>query len=98
MNHLPIFLHVKGKRAAVIGGGVAAARRAETLLRAGARVTAFAPPPSPEFDALPKSASFERVAGEPGRPEDLANVLVCIVATGDATTDARMHALAKAAG
>src|SRR6202040_3965762 len=22
MNHLPIFLHVKGKRAAVIGGGV----------------------------------------------------------------------------
>ena len=98
MNHLPIFLHVKGKRAAVIGGGVAAARRAETLLRAGARVTAFAPPPSPEFDALPKSASFERVAGEPGRPEDLADVLVCIVATDDAATDARMHALAKAAG
>ena len=97
MNHLPIFLDVKGKKAAVVGGGVAASRRAETLLKAGARVSAFTTAPSPEFDALANHARLTRVMGDPTR-EDLADVLVCIVATDDAATDARMQALAKAAG
>ena len=98
MIHLPIFLDVRGKPAAVIGGGVAAARRAETLLRAGARVTAFAAAPGEEFAELARHASFALLAREPMPAEDLADVLICIVATDDAATDARMHALAKAAG
>jgi uroporphyrin-III C-methyltransferase len=97
MNHLPIFLDVKGQRTAVIGGGGGAARRAETLLKAGARVTAFAAGASGEFDALANHASFTLIADEP-RPEDFADLRVCIVATDDAVKDARIHALAKAAG
>ena len=73
MNYLPIFLDVKGKRAAVIGGGVAAARRAETLLRAGARVTAFAAAPGEEFAELARHACFTLLAREP-KAEDLADV------------------------
>jgi uroporphyrin-III C-methyltransferase len=98
MNHLPIFLDVRGQQTAVVGGGVAAARRAETLLKAGARVTAFAAAPSPEFDALAHHGSLTLVADEPRGPEDFANSRVCIVATDDAAKDARIHALAKAAG
>src|SRR5271170_1343351 len=97
MIHLPIFLDVRGKRAAVVGGGVAAARRAETLLQAGARVTAYAAAPGEAFSGLERHAAFTRVPREP-RSEDLAGFLVCIVATDDSDTDAAMHALAKAAG
>ena len=95
MDHLPIFLDVRGKTVAVVGGGVAAARRAETLLRAGARVTAFSAAASPEFDAL--AGFLTRVAADPSR-EDLAGMRICIVATDDPATDARMHSLARAAG
>jgi uroporphyrin-III C-methyltransferase/precorrin-2 dehydrogenase/sirohydrochlorin ferrochelatase len=98
MNHLPIFLDVKGQKTAVVGGGVAAARRAETLLKAGARVTAFAAVPAPQFDAFANHPSLTMVGDEPRRPEDFRDFRVCIVATDDAAKDARMHALAKAAG
>jgi uroporphyrin-III C-methyltransferase/precorrin-2 dehydrogenase/sirohydrochlorin ferrochelatase len=98
MNHLPIFLDVRGQRTAVVGAGVAAARRAETLLKAGARVTVFAAAASSEFDALANHASLTLVTNEPSRPEDFADFRVCIVATDDSAKDARMHALAKAAG
>jgi uroporphyrin-III C-methyltransferase/precorrin-2 dehydrogenase/sirohydrochlorin ferrochelatase len=98
MRHLPIFLDVRGKPAAVIGGGVAAARRAETLLKAGARVTAFAVAPSEEFTALAAHHEFISIKREPVRADDLTGVTLCIVATDDPETDAAMHALAKAAG
>jgi uroporphyrin-III C-methyltransferase / precorrin-2 dehydrogenase / sirohydrochlorin ferrochelatase len=45
MEHLPIFLDVRGKRAIVVGDGIAAMRRAETLTKAGAKVTALAREP-----------------------------------------------------
>jgi uroporphyrin-III C-methyltransferase/precorrin-2 dehydrogenase/sirohydrochlorin ferrochelatase len=78
MDHLPIFLDVRGKRAIVVGEGIAAMRRAETLARAGAGVTAL--------------------AREPERTDAFAGAAICIVATDDAEADARVHALAKAAG
>jgi uroporphyrin-III C-methyltransferase/precorrin-2 dehydrogenase/sirohydrochlorin ferrochelatase len=76
MDHLPIFLDVRGKRVLVVGEGTAAQRRAETLAKAGASVTAFAHEP---------------------RAEDFSGAALCIVATGDAEADARIHALAKTA-
>jgi len=75
MDHLPIFLDVRDKRVLVVGEGIAAQRRAETLAKAGARVTVFAHEP---------------------RAEDFSGAALCIVATGDAEADARIHALAKA--
>ena len=78
MDHLPIFLDVKGKRVVVVGEGIAAGRRAETLARAGANVTAL--------------------AREPESADMFAGAALCIVATGEPGADARVHALAKAAG
>jgi uroporphyrin-III C-methyltransferase/precorrin-2 dehydrogenase/sirohydrochlorin ferrochelatase len=43
MNFLPIFLKLAGKRCLVIGGGEVAARKVETLLRAGGDVTVLSP-------------------------------------------------------
>ncbi len=97
METLPVFLRVKGKRAAVVGGGSAAARRTETLGRAGARVTVFAPRLDDEFGALREGATFEHVAREPTHA-DLAGGVVCYVATGDGGADERLSAAIRGAG
>ncbi len=43
MDYLPIFLRVQNRLAVVIGGGAVAARKAELLLKCGARVRLVAP-------------------------------------------------------
>jgi uroporphyrin-III C-methyltransferase/precorrin-2 dehydrogenase/sirohydrochlorin ferrochelatase len=52
MDHLPIFLTLKGKTTAVVGGGTAAARRVERLAAAGARVFVHADALESEFALL----------------------------------------------
>ncbi|MFO1135027.1 MAG: siroheme synthase CysG [Rhodoblastus sp.] len=98
MEHLPIFLAIKGKWAAVIGGGLAAARRAELLLRAGAQVTVFAPSFSEEFTPVAESFAFERIARWPHKSAELEGVAVCVIATDDKMQDERAHQIAKDAG
>ncbi|MDE2363754.1 MAG: uroporphyrinogen-III C-methyltransferase [Hyphomicrobiales bacterium] len=98
MRHLPVFLDIAGKRAIVVGGGVAAARRAETLLRAGAAVVAFADAYSAEFETLRERHAFERVERWPADASEFAGGAVCVIATDDAARDARMRAAAKSAG
>ena len=97
MEHLPIFLAMRGKWAAVIGGGVAAARRAELLLRAGAHVTVFAPAFSDEFAPLAEQFAFERISRWPHKSAELEGVAVCVVATDDRDQDERAHQIAKEA-
>ncbi len=96
MDNLPIFLRVDGRSAAVVGGGSAAARRTETLARAGARVTVYAAALDDEFRAL-RNVAFVRAAREPER-SDLEGCVVCYIATGDAETDARIAVELKGAG
>jgi uroporphyrin-III C-methyltransferase / precorrin-2 dehydrogenase / sirohydrochlorin ferrochelatase len=43
MDYLPVFLKVEGRPVVVVGGGEVALRKAQWLLRAGARVTIIAP-------------------------------------------------------
>lgn len=62
MDFLPIFLNVRDHRAIVVGGGVVAARKAELLLRAGARVTVIAPRLAPAFSALLATERLEHRA------------------------------------
>ena len=96
MDNLPVFLRVDGKRAAVVGGGSAAARRTELLARAGANVAVYATALDDEFRAL-RGVAFEHVPREPERSH-LDGCVVCYVATGDAETDARIARRLKGAG
>ena len=66
MRDLPIFVDMRDRPALVVGGGVVAARRAELLVRSGARVTAFARELSDEFFELRARPNFRHEPRDPG--------------------------------
>ena len=96
MDHLPIFLDVKDKPVAVIGSGIAAARRAELLLRAGAKVCVFASRLTSEFEGLTTRPGFQHEVAPPSAA-DLGRFALCFVATSDPSCDALHGAAARAA-
>ena len=97
MRAFPIFLDLREKRAIVVGGGVAAARRAELLLKAGARVTVFARELGDEFFALRRKLDWHHVPRDPG-PADFAGAPLAFVATDDDGLATRAREAAKIAG
>ena len=64
MDHLPIFLNMKGKRSLIVGSGFLAARKADLLLRAGSELTVVAPALGEELARLAEKHSFEHKADE----------------------------------
>jgi uroporphyrin-III C-methyltransferase/precorrin-2 dehydrogenase/sirohydrochlorin ferrochelatase len=97
MRHLPVFLELKGKAAVVVGGGAVAARRAEHLINAGARVTTFATALSDDFRDLRESPGFRHQARDP-EPKDFEDAALCFVAVDDERRAAEAWAAAKGAG
>jgi uroporphyrin-III C-methyltransferase / precorrin-2 dehydrogenase / sirohydrochlorin ferrochelatase len=97
MQNLPIFLDMRDRKTVVVGGGVVAARRAEFLLRAGARVTAFALELGEDFFELRDRPGFLHVAREPGL-EDFGGSALVFVATEDQRLRENALKDAKAAG
>ncbi len=97
MRHLPIFLELGGKAAIVVGGGAVAARRAEHLIKAGARVTTFSPALSDDFRELLDAPNFRHVARDP-QPQDFESSAVCFVALEDERLSTEAWAAAKGAG
>jgi siroheme synthase-like protein len=94
MNQLPVMLNVRGKRAVIVGGGAVAARRAASLLEAGAKVTVIAP----EMDgAMPVNEDLTRVRRgyEAG---DLAGAMLVVVATSDGAVNEQVAKDGRAAG
>ena len=97
MDHLPIFLNLKGRRALVLGGGLAAARKTELLLRAGCGVTVIAPELLEDFARLDGQKEFDHRQG-PVKAEDLTGCTIAYGAAEDAAANERLHALATEAG
>src|SRR5271167_5259988 len=95
MRHLPIFLELGGKPAVVVGA--VAARRAEHLIKAGARVTTFAIALSDDFRELLDQPNFRHEARDP-EPKDFENASLCFVAVEDERLSAEAWAAAKGAG
>lgn len=59
MDYFPVFLRLRGQRALVVGGGEVAARKAQMLLRAKARVTAVAPELCDTLHELVRNGALE---------------------------------------
>ncbi len=95
MDRLPLFLNLKGRRVGVVGGGPIAARRVETLFRAGAEVVLFAVELSEEFEALRGDYRL----GDLTDPKGFAGCVLCYFAPeAGEEPDAEILARARAAG
>jgi uroporphyrin-III C-methyltransferase/precorrin-2 dehydrogenase/sirohydrochlorin ferrochelatase len=97
LDHLPIFLDIRGKTVVVSGGGTLAARRVERALSAGAQVKVFAGELSEEFRPFLENEAvsiFRRRVEQ----DDLTGAILAYGAEEDLENDKRLHALAKRAG
>jgi precorrin-2 dehydrogenase/sirohydrochlorin ferrochelatase len=90
----PVNLLVAGKRCLVVGGGAVAARKARTLVDAGAVVHVVAREVRDEMRDVP-SVTWEERPYEPGDVDDCSLV---IAATGDAAVNRAVFADAEARG
>jgi uroporphyrin-III C-methyltransferase/precorrin-2 dehydrogenase/sirohydrochlorin ferrochelatase len=97
MQNLPIFVDMRDRPAVVVGGGVVAARRAEFLVRAGARVRVFAAELGEDFFELRDRPNFQHEAREPNSKDFEGSALVFIATEDARITDAARKA-AKLAG
>ena len=92
-DHYPVSLVVTGQACLVVGGGRVAARKAEGLVRGGARVTVVAPEVAPAVEALPV-----QVERRPYRAGEAGRYRLVVTATGVPEVDASVAADAASAG
>jgi uroporphyrin-III C-methyltransferase/precorrin-2 dehydrogenase/sirohydrochlorin ferrochelatase len=101
MDYLPIFLRVQNRLAVVIGGGAVAARKAELLLKCGARVRLVAPELAADTRELlrshPAAGQVTHLAA-PFAAEHLAGATLVIAATDSDATNAQVAQAARAGG
>jgi len=97
MDFLPVFLNLKKRPCAVIGGGEVASRKISLLLNAGAQVTVFAPELA---GSLQRLVAEGKIRHEPQefRPESLEGCTLAIAATDDIQVNRRVSEAAQARG
>jgi uroporphyrin-III C-methyltransferase/precorrin-2 dehydrogenase/sirohydrochlorin ferrochelatase len=94
MKYLPIFLNIKDKYCLLVGGGSIAVRKAELLLKAGAKVQVVAKQLCTSMSALQQQHDFE--CSLRGFVEsDLENVDLVIAATNDRKLNAHISSLTE---
>ena len=97
MDHLPVFLDLKGRRVLVVGGGSAAARKADLAARAGALVSVFAPTLDEDLRIMAREgrvSHLDRAVTE----TDFEDLALAFGASEDEALNLRVHALATARG
>lgn len=87
MSWFPLFMDLEGKTCLVVGGGIVARRKAQTLLSYGARVVMAAPEETSGLDA---TFLRRRVA-----PEDVRGCALVVDATGDRATGLALAELCR---
>jgi precorrin-2 dehydrogenase / sirohydrochlorin ferrochelatase len=86
MAYIPIFLDVTGRECVVVGGGEVAARKVESLLDAGARVTVVSPRLSPPMESIVARGMVTHIA----RVCERGDIRGCVLAYA-ATDDPKLH-------
>ena len=94
MQTFPLFLSLQGRRALVVGGGDAAARKAELLLKAGAQVSLIAETVGGEVAQFIAEGHVSW-AGRGFDDTDLEGMSLVIVASDDESMQARVSAAAQ---
>ncbi len=94
MQTFPLFLNLQSRRALVVGGGEAAARKVELLLSAGAQVSLIAATVEGEIAQLIGEARISW-AGRSFDEAELEGVSLVIVATEDEALQARVSQAAQ---
>lgn len=97
MDHLPIFLEVRGKRTLLVGDGVMAARKADWLLRAGSDLTIVTPSLGDELLKLRQQFSFTHQS-TPLVQTDLQGCVLVFGCAEDDSLNQQLHSFAKQLG
>jgi uroporphyrin-III C-methyltransferase / precorrin-2 dehydrogenase / sirohydrochlorin ferrochelatase len=101
MDYLPIFLRVQNRLAVVVGGGAVAARKAELLLKCGARVRLVAPELAPGTQELLRGHSAAHEMSHLNAAFDarhLEGAALVIAATDSAPLNAQVSLIARSRG
>ncbi|UCE99260.1 MAG: bifunctional precorrin-2 dehydrogenase/sirohydrochlorin ferrochelatase [Planctomycetota bacterium] len=90
MAKYPIFLEMSGRRAVVIGGGVVAVRKAQSLLAAGTRLVVVAKEIDNSLTALCQHSNAELIRSKYSKAY-LAGAVLAIAATNDAKLNKQIY-------
>jgi precorrin-2 dehydrogenase / sirohydrochlorin ferrochelatase len=91
----PLLMDLRGRKVLVVGGGLVAERKIESLLEAGSRVTLVAPDVTPALQTLANSETICLLQRR-FREEDLDGALLVISATDDSSIQEQVAAAARA--
>jgi precorrin-2 dehydrogenase/sirohydrochlorin ferrochelatase len=97
MSYYPIFLDLKRKTALVVGGGMVAQRKIETLLEHGAKVHVVARELTPELAGFVAAGTVEH-KGEEFHEKHLDKAFMVIAATDDAALNRQVSRSAQGKG
>lgn len=96
-SYYPIFLDLKGKKAVVVGGGVVAQRKIDTLLEHGAEVSVISKALTADLDEEVRAGRI-RLLGEEFQETHLDGVFMVIAATDDTDLNRRVSRAAQKRG
>ena len=97
MKYYPINLNIKNKRCLVVGGGLVAERKVETLLKAGAKVVVVSPRLTTKLGKLSRKGRIENIARK-YRKGDLKGAVLAFGATNDPKVNRRILQEARKEG
>ena len=97
MDYLPVFLQLRSARAVIVGGGRVAARKAELLVRSGARVTVVAPHLHDDLCSHYAAGELTHLA-ESFVPAHLDGAAIVVAATGSRDVNTAVSVAARAQG
>jgi uroporphyrin-III C-methyltransferase / precorrin-2 dehydrogenase / sirohydrochlorin ferrochelatase len=97
VDYLPVFLRVEDRPVVVVGGGEVALRKAQWLLKAGAKVTVVAPQLHAELAAYAVNAELTHQPA-PFSPGQLAGAVAVVAATDERGINAAVSIAARERG